>query len=119
MFKLFKKEKKAVVVYTKRELQHAIKRKEPNIEVGGELAQKLKWITKISPAKIVALIGFLSSAVIPNPTSGVSALTATGIVGTDVACIIFTSGISIAIILAVLRGYNVEVAGDRVKLTAK
>lgn len=120
MFGLFgKKKEEGKVVYTKDELKKAIANKESQIIVGGELAQKLKWISKISPAKIALLITFLATATIPNPTSGAAALAATGIVGKDVALIIFTSGVSITLILSVLKGYNVEIEGDKVSLKAK
>lgn len=44
MFEFFhKKQKNVIVVHTKEELDLAIKRKEPYIEVEGELAGKLEW----------------------------------------------------------------------------
>lgn len=111
--------KKAIVVSTKEELKKAVENKEKEITVVGDLAKKIKWMAKLSPAKIAALISFLAVAAFPNPFSGASALAATGLVGTDVALIIFTCGISIAVILAVLRGYDVTIEGKSVKLNKK
>lgn len=105
------KRKRETVVYTNEELKNAIKNGEKRIQVAGELASKLKWIVGISPAKIVALTMFLAGTTIPNPMSGVSALATTGIVGTEIALIIFTSGVSISLILAILQGYDAEIDG--------
>ena len=40
-----------VVVSSKEELKTAIKRKEPYIEVQGDLAKKMKWMGKLSIGK--------------------------------------------------------------------
>lgn len=40
-----------VVVSSKEELKTAIKRKEPYIEVQGDLAKKMKWMGKLSSVK--------------------------------------------------------------------
>lgn len=111
--------KKVIVVSTKEELKKAIENKEKEITVVGDLAKKINWMAKLSPAKIAALISFFAVAAFPNPLSGASALAATGLVGTDVALIIFTCGVSISVILAVLRGYDVTIEGKSVKLNKK
>lgn len=125
---LFNKNKK--IIYTKDELKTAIANKEPEIIVGGDLAKKLKWMTKLSVKKVGLLIGALgilgSSAVFTGGTSLVatSSFVATsgaveGIVGKEIAEIIFCSGLSVAIILSVLKGYNVEIEANKIKLTVK
>ena len=48
-----------VVVSSKEELKTAIKRKEPYIEVQGDLAKKMKWMGKLSSVKIAAIIALL------------------------------------------------------------
>ena len=50
-----------VVVSSKEELKTAIKRKEPYIEVQGDLAKKMKWMGKLSSVKIAAIIALLTS----------------------------------------------------------
>lgn len=47
-----------VVVSSKEELKTAIKRKNPYIEVQGDLAKKMKWMGKLSSAKIAAPIRY-------------------------------------------------------------
>lgn len=56
MFGKKKKSENVVVVTTKEELKTAIKSKEPCIEVQGNLARKMKWMTKLNRAAIIALI---------------------------------------------------------------
>ena len=56
-----------VVVSSKEELKTAIKRKEPYIEVQGDLAKKMKWMGKLSSVKIAAIIALLTSlAAVPG-----------------------------------------------------
>ena len=120
---LSKKNKK--VIYTKDELKKAVSSKEPEIIVGGDLANKLKWIPKLSIVKIGMLIATLTAAI---PTMGTSfAVTSSfiasssvaGIAGKDVAIIIFSSGLSITLILSILKGYNVEIETNTIKLIAR
>lgn len=122
------KNKKDKTIYTKEELKKAISNKEPEIIVGGDLAKQLKWIAKLSVVKIGLLIAALGSLAIATggtsiAATGVASLTATSgvadIVGEEIAMIIFCSGLSIAIILSILKGYNVEIEGNKVKLTTK
>lgn len=128
------KNKKDKTIYTKEELKKAISNKEPEIIVGGDLAKQLKWIAKLSVVKIGLLIVALGSLAIATggtsiAATGVASLTAASgiaatsgvadIVGEEIAMIIFCSGLSIAIILSILKGYNVEIEGNKVKLTIK
>lgn len=109
---------KKVVVKTKEELNAAVKRKEPCIEVQGSLVTKIKWMKKLSAAKIAALVALLASAVIPSPiapismcavASGSAATAVSAITGTEIAAIILAGGLSATMILAVLKDYNIEV----------
>ena len=71
-----------VVVSSKEELKTAIKRKNPYIEVQGDLAKKMKWMGKLSSAKIAAIIALLTplAAVPGGGVLTVTALTAGGVV---------------------------------------
>lgn len=111
MFKNKKKERE-VVVTTKEELKAAIKRKDPCIKVKGDLAKKLRWKKKLTPAMVALLIPLLATAAIPNPVApisfAVSTAALTAITGEGVAAIIVASGLSVSLILAVIRGYDAE-----------
>ena len=111
-----------VVVSSKEELKTAIKRKEPYIEVQGDLAKKMKWMGKLSSVKIAAIIALLTSlAAVPGGgVLTVSALTAGGVVeAAEVNVAIYVISIlGIATIIGIFRGYNVEVetiAVERIK----
>ena len=111
-----------VVVSSKEELKTAIKRKEPYIEVQGDLAKKMKWMGKLSSVKIAAIIALLTSlAAVPGGgVLTVSALTAGGVVEAAEAnvAIYVISILGIATIIGIFRGYNVEVetiAVERIK----
>lgn len=125
-----KKKKVDVVVSTGKELDDAIKRKEAKIVVEGKLAKKMSWMAKLSVAKITALIGVLV-ALIPTVTTAtvatggvgfvpsVAAMTAaaagTGIGPGTIAAIcslIATCSVSITLIIAVLKDYDIELSGD-------
>lgn len=127
---MFGKKKKEKIIYTKDELKRAVHNKEPQIIVGGDLAQKLKCLAKLSPSKIVTIISILAAgtaATIANPVASglfaASSLTATtgAASGTGVAAIVLASGLSVALILAILKGYDIELnkAGDQVIFKAK
>lgn len=124
---MFGKKKKdtepKIVVKTKEELKAAVRRKEPCIEVQGDLAKNLKWIKKLTKPQAAALAALLASAVIPFPIAPVSAVASrsavTAITGGEIAAIIFAGGISAALILAILNGYQVEISGDKILLTKK
>lgn len=108
-----KKQEKAVIVTTKEELRAAVKRKEACIEVHGDLAKQLKWMKKLSPAKIAALITLLGCTAIPSPIAPISAVVSlpavTAITGSQIAAIIFAGGLSAAMILAIFKGYTITI----------
>lgn len=122
MFKSKKKDR-TLVVTTKSELKAAIKRKEPCIRVNGNLAKKIKWMKRLSPAMLAALIPLLVTAASPIApmAAAVSFAEMSAITGTEIAKIIFAGGLSVSIVLAVLKGYNVEIRseGNEVVLTSK
>ena len=109
-----------VVVSSKEELKTAIKRKEPYIEVQGDLAKKMKWMGKLSSVKIAAIIALLTSlAAVPGGgVLTVSALTAGGVAEANVAIYVI-SILGIATIIGIFRGYNVEVETGKVSLRLK
>lgn len=130
MFNLKKREKETkVIVKTKQELNAAVKRKEPCIEVQGPLVTKIKWMKKLSATKIMALAALLASAVIPSPiapismcafASGSAATAVSAITGTEIAAIILAGGLSATMILGVLKNYNMEIkGGDKIIVLTK
>lgn len=109
MFGGLKKNKHAVVVTTKEELEAAVKRKEPYIEVRGELVKKIKWMQRLSSANKALLLATLASVAIPNPVSAVTASAIAGIAGKEVVGYFLTGAISVALVAGVLKGYDVEI----------
>lgn len=101
------------VVKTKKELNEAVKMKKPCIEVQGNLVKQIKWMKKLLPAKVAALIALLASATIPSPIAPISAVATMPVVisitGAEIAGIIFAGGLSATMILGVLKNYNMEV----------
>ena len=110
-----------VVVSSKEELKTAIKRKEPYIEVQGDLAKKMKWMGKLSSVKIAAIIALLTSlAAVPGGgVLTVSALTAGGVVEAAEANVAIYVISILATIIGIFRGYNVEVETGKVSLRLK
>lgn len=105
------KSEKVVVVTTKEELKAAIESKKPCIEVQGNLARKMKWMTKLNRAAVIALIPALVaiggvSAGFAVPASFVVPATATA-VGITAGDILLCT-LSISIIIAILKGYSIE-----------
>lgn len=129
----WKKSPKEITVTTGKELNEAVKRKESSIIVQGKLAEKMKWMAKLSASKIAFLIGALAVcttgtvatagiAVGPSAVAFSASAMAAGIEGSTIAAIatlVFTCGVSIAIIIAVLKGYNVEIKNGDLLLTLK
>lgn len=112
------------VVTAKKELMEAVKMKKPCIEVKGDLVKQVKWMKKLTPAKTADLITLLAAATIPSPAAPISAVAGmaavSSITGTGVAAIIFAGGLSAAMILGVLRNYNIEIQkGDTTLILTK
>jgi hypothetical protein len=125
MFGIKKQEKDNVtVVKTKDELKAAVKRKEPCIEVTGDLAKNMKWMGKLSKKQIAALIALLGAGTAtavasPIATPALTAATAE-ITGVEIAKLIFACSLGITMIIGIFKGYDVEVGLDgNVKLTKK
>ena len=125
MFGREKQNKKSVVIVkTKQELDVAVKKKEPYIEVQGELVKKMKWMKRLSLPQKTDLVTLLKRAGIQNGTSVIPSETlkssVAAITGTQIALIIISGGLSITLIVAVLCGYNVEIQdGDKSILLTK
>lgn len=115
-----KKEPKRVVVTTKEQLKTAVNQNKEYIEIQGDLARKLQWIGKLSSARLYKLTGVLAAAagatavgVVGGPMTGipiaaVSAVAVTNVTGAGVAAVILASGVTVTLILSVLKGYEVE-----------
>lgn len=90
------------VVTTKQELKMAIQRKDPNIIIRGDLVKDLKCIKRLK-----------------SISDGKGVLAAFGAV--EISVLILSGAVSVAIIIGILSGYNVEFRmGDtEIKLTAK
>lgn len=119
-----KEDTKVVIVKTKEELKAAIKRKDTNIEVQGELARKMKWMTKVPTQKVDAFIKALSTELFNTTSSRSYAIVNNFVGGADSTTIIAISLIGVlgsAAIYAIYKGYDVEVevGGNTVKLTKK
>lgn len=115
-------------VSTKEQLAQAKERKEPEIIIVGELADKLSKAKKIATlsawavAGIVAVVGL--AAVAAPETGGLSmafvAAPVATMSGMEVAAIIAAASIGIALILAVYKDYDeVEAGAGRLVLRRK
>lgn len=117
MFGKSKKEtEKVTVVTTKEQLKAAIKRKDACIEVQGELVMKMKWMAKLSPKKIAAIIACLTAATAASTAvPPASPIVAAGIGALDAAAIIkIIEILGVVIVIAILKGYTVELKdGDK------
>lgn len=103
------------------ELQKAINNKTSKIVVEGELAlklRKLKPIFELNLGKKLLLCASLSSLIL-NPLGRVSMMTAKNRDMDKLVKIIMASGISITLIIAVIKGYTIEIMADKVILTKK
>lgn len=125
MFGKRKSKHKRVVVTTKEELKTAINKKEPYIEVQGNLVNKMKWMGKISKKKIAALTALLLAAA-SNPVTATTAVGVTAVegavgVGSAAAVIGLISVLGIVTIVAIFKDYEieVEVEGHSLRLTKK
>lgn len=106
-----------VVVKTKEELKAAVKRKELCIEVQGDLANKMKWMGKISKKKIAALIALLATAAF-NPLAAGSAVAIQGVVGATEAgsAMAFIILVGAATIIAIYKGYDIGITINPVRI---
>ncbi|MFG6330072.1 MAG: hypothetical protein K1W06_11500 [Lachnospiraceae bacterium] len=120
------KNEKPVVVTTKEELKAAIKSKEPCIEVQGNLAKKMKWMTKLSPKLIIILLPLLAASTVPGaaaftmPAAAAAAATTSGIAVSEIVVIVVA--LSANTMLAIIKGYNIKIKnakGDELSLDKK
>lgn len=119
---------KVLVVSSKSKLKRAVKNNEPNIRVTGKLASKIKWMAKLSPAKVTVLTGVLTLIPGLSVVAGQKVLSAMPVraavkvrvlVGVVAMGSILISGISIGTIIAVSRKYDMDIIGDEMRLTHK
>lgn len=133
---MFGKKKKdterEVIVKTKEELKAAIKRKEPYIEVQGDLANKMKWMGGLSKKKVAAFVALLAVAA-SNPVTGGAAaagsalsakyLVAQGVVNASESIAAYSLIIMLGIVtvLAIFREYSIviEINPPKVILVSK
>lgn len=127
MFGKSKKEnEKVTIITTKEQLKAAVARKESCIEVRGDLAEKMKWMAKLSKEKtalIIASIGIAAgagvAAVATAPVTGgasmvgyAAASTAVGAASAGTlpagatALTAILGGVAVA---GILKGYDVEI----------
>lgn len=99
----------AVVVTTKKELEKAVRDRVPCIEVRGGLVKKLKWMQKLKPVAVAALLPLLAAPAVPVSMFAASmalpaSVTAVGITAKEISLCM----LSAAALLAVLKNYNIE-----------
>lgn len=110
------KKNKTTIASTKEELREAIEREDPCIEVQGELAKKLRWIAKLSMVKKTKLLSVLEASKASDWRAGSLQTMVVTITGAEIAALIFAAGVSAALILAILKGYDAEVITDEGKI---
>lgn len=109
------------IVTTKEQLKAAVNRKDTYIEIRGELAKKMNWMTKLSKKKIALIVACLTGATVAAPATVGTSLVAAGAVSAaasvDVTSIVIMLGG--IVVIAILNNYDIEAgAGDMVlKLT--
>ncbi len=122
MFNGLREDKKNVlIVTTKQELEAAVKRKEPYIEVQGELVKKLRWMHRLPSADRRHYLNAISSMNAFDSGSAVSASVLGGAAVAKVIGYILAGAISATLIIGILKGYDVEIeaGGLKAKITAK
>ena len=112
-----KKKTEAIIVSDSKELKEAVKRKEQNIEVTGNLAKKLSWMVKLSPKKTKLVLGILTTVAATVPLTGGASVTAlvpsmAAVTGAELAKLILACSISAGLLIALLKDYNVEIEHD-------
>lgn len=98
-----------------------MKRKEPYIEVQGELVKKLSWMHRLSSADRRRYLNAISSMTKSDSVSAVSASVLGGAAAAKVIGYILAGAVSAALIIGILKGYDVEIeaGGLKAKITAK
>lgn len=114
-----KQKSKVTVVCKKDDLWEAVKRKDPCIEIQCNLAKKMKWLGVLSSVQKKSLVVELERSKLSSDISTCRNSAIVTIAGKEIAAIIFSLGVSIALIIAILRDYNVEICGGTIRLTKK
>lgn len=121
-----KKDNESVtIVTTAEQLKAAVNRKDTCIEVRGELAKKMNWMTKLSKKKIAFIIACLTGttgvAAAAAPATGGASLAAAGAASAAVSADVMAIALILGgiVVVAILKNYDLEAgAGDMVlKLT--
>jgi len=108
------KKEKVTVVTTKEQLKAAVKRKDTCIEVQGELVKKMKWMAKLSPKNIAAVIACLTAPVAVPIATPITASATLATAGLGVAEMTVIAGLGAIVVLAILKNYDIELkAGDK------
>lgn len=118
------KETNLAVVTTKEQLKKAVEQKKEHIEIRGDLAKKLRWMGKLSPSKIIALSAALGGIAVGSaaaPIATVSFVAVEKIAGKELARIIIASGLTVTMLISILKGYDIEAEynGDSILLKCK
>ena len=119
-----------VTVTTKDELENALKSKEPEILIKGEMAAKIKRKHKLKRGALIGGIATTAAGIIllPFTGGGSSGLVAHGLTVTAGTVTVTMTAGELAILLgfastvtsiALLKGYALQVDGNIVKLTRK
>lgn len=127
MFKNNKKagKEKVTIVTTKEQLKAAVNRKDPCIEVRGDLAKKMSWMAKLSKEKVALIVAGLTAstvfAVTAPAAAGVSVFAActASAAASSTEVITFGAIVGGVVIVAILKGYNVKVSTAYVTLELK
>ena len=107
--RLIKRKDKVTIVSTKEELRKAVEGKAACIEIQGGLAEKMRWIGKLSSAKRRDLAGALHMSKAVRYNTMVAESVVAPIAGKEIAMIILALGLSVALIIAILKDYDVEI----------
>lgn len=99
------------------DLWEAVKRKDPCIEIQGDLAKKMKWLGVLPSVKKKRLAVELEKLKLSGGISICQNSAVIAIAGKEIAIIIFSLEVSMTLIIAILRDYDVEICGGTIKIT--
>ena len=98
-------------IHTKKELKKAVRNKEERFVVVGELAEKLQIIKILSKVGAKTLAVLLAGIAFTPSTGGASNLVAGAVAagsGVDTAVVIIAASFGVALIISILKGYDVS-----------
>lgn len=109
-----------ITVCSESQLKKALKNKENKIEIVGDYAtkfKKLKPVFNLSRTKKIAICTALGVATMGNPLGTTAFATVAMLTGKEICGIIFASGVSLAIVIAAIKGYKIEINNGVVVLS--